>query len=230
MPNVIVISDRPVALFGGAGAEKEVVNAVLALCGPVVAADGGADVALAHGIVPQAVIGDMDSLSAAGRAAIPPGSIHGITEQETTDFDKALRSIAAPLIIGAGFHGARVDHQLAAFTVLARHADRRCLLAGPEDCVCLMPPRIELQATPGEFLSLFPLGPVMGRSEGLECPIDGIAMTPAGRGGTSNRVTAERVVIEVDAPLMLLIRPRAALAGSARALMAAPARWPAPAR
>ena len=39
-----------------------------------------------------------------------------LVDQDTTDFDKALRHIKAPVVIGAGFSGARTDHALAAFT------------------------------------------------------------------------------------------------------------------
>ena len=81
---------------------------------------GGRARALAAGIVPQAVIGDLDSISEAGRAAIPPGRLHRVAEQETTDFEKALRHIAAPFVLGVGFAGTRIDHLLAALTTLVR--------------------------------------------------------------------------------------------------------------
>ena len=55
--------------------------------------------------MPQAVIGDFDSLSDLGRAAIPATRQHVIPEQDTTDFDKALRSIRAPFVLGLGFSG-----------------------------------------------------------------------------------------------------------------------------
>ncbi len=219
-------SRAPVALLGGAAVSAAVLDEVLELCGPVAAADGGAAHALARDIVPEAVIGDMDSLGAADAARIPAERLHRIDEQETTDFDKCLRHIEAPLVLGAGFSGTRADHALAAYTVLARHADRPCLLAGEVEVVFLCPPRIELAPEVGSWLSLYPLGAVSGRSEGLEWPIDGLSFAPDGRVGTSNRVTGP-LTLEMSAPLMLAIMPRAELAATARALADAPARWPA---
>jgi thiamine pyrophosphokinase len=103
----------------------------------LVAADGGADRALAAGHVPVAVIGDFDSLSAEARRRIPPDRQHRIAEQETTDFDKALRSIAAPFVLALGFAGARIDHSLAVFNTLLRHPGRVCIVLGAEDAVFL---------------------------------------------------------------------------------------------
>lgn len=223
----IVASDGPVALLGGAPVTPALLSDVVALSGPLVAADGGAVHALAQGLVPDAVYGDMDSLTPAEAARLPADRVHRIAEQDSTDFDKALRHISAPLVIGAGFSGARTDHLLAAYAVLARRADRRCILAGEADLAFLCPPRIEMAPAPGGFLSLFPLGPVTGRSEGLRWPIAGLDFDPLGRTGTSNEVTGP-VTLEVGAPRMLVLMPRAELAEAARALTAAPARWPAP--
>jgi len=219
-------STEPVALLGGAAVSVALLDEVLALCGPVVGADGGALHALTRDLLPEAVIGDMDSLPPEAMARIPDARLHRVTEQETTDFDKALRHIEAPLVVGVGFSGTRADHALAAYTVLLRHADRRCLLAGEAEVVFLCPPEIALEPAPGGWLSLYPLGHVEGRSEGLEWPIDGLVLSPETRVGTSNVVTGP-VRLSVTAPLLLAIMPRAELAEAARALAAAPARWPA---
>lgn len=201
--------------------------AALAHAECVVAADGGADKALAAGIMPEAVIGDFDSLSARARREIPQERLHRIDEQDSTDFDKALRHVSAPLVIGLGFLGARVDHELAAMTVLARHADRRCILLGSEDLVMLCPPRLALNLPAGTRVSLFPLGPVTGRSTGLRWPLDGLEFAPALRGGTSNEAVGGPVEIATDQPLMLLILPLSCLGPVRSALASQPASWPA---
>jgi thiamine pyrophosphokinase len=204
----------------------------LALClgrAPVpVAADGGADRLLALGVMPEAVIGDFDSLSVAGRARIPQDRQHVVPEQATTDFDKALRSVEAPFVLALGFAGARLDHGLAAMTTLLAQAARRCILVGPQDLAFAAPPRLELSLRPGEPLSLYPLARVTGRSLGLEWPIDGLVMAPDGQIGTSNRVTERRVVLEFDAPGMLVILPRRRLDAAITALRSAPPPFPPP--
>ena len=218
-------SHENVALLGGAKVSDAVWADIRALTGPVVAADGGARHALNRGVIPDAVIGDMDSLAPDMAARIPADRLHLVSEQQTTDFDKALRHVRAPLVIGAGFSGARADHALAAYTVLARHPDRPCALVGEDEVVTLCPPRVVADLPVGSWFSLYPLGPVTGRSQGLEWAIDGLAFDPAGQVGTSNRVTGP-VVLELSAPLMLAITPRAGLPAWVAALRDAPARWP----
>ena len=195
----------------------------LALClarGPVaVAADGGADRLLRLGVMPEAVIGDFDSLSAAARASIPASRQHPLPEQATTDFDKALRSISAPIVLALGFAGARLDHGLAAMNTLVMRSAQRCILIGPQDVAFAAPERMTLTLGVGEPFSLFPMARVTGRSEGLEWPIEGIGFAPNGAIGTSNRVVSRRVVLEFDAPGMLVILPRRRLDAAIRALL-----------
>ncbi len=176
----------------------------------LVAADGGAAAALRVGHDPVAVIGDFDSLPADVRARIAPDRLFAVREQDTTDFDKALRSIDAPLILAVGFLGGRVDHQLAAFNTLVRHADRRCILIGSHEVIFHAPPQIELALSEGDVVSLFALAPVRGWSRGLEWPIDGLEMAPAKRMSISNRALGP-VRLKTDGHGVLVIVPRGAL-------------------
>lgn len=183
----------------------------------LVAADGGAESALRAGHDPVAVIGDFDSLSADARARIPPDRLFPIREQNSTDFDKALRNIAAPLVLAVGFLGGRVDHQLAALNTLVRHADRRCILIGPHEVVFHVPAALDVALSPGDIVSLFPMSPVSGRSVGLEWPIDGLAMAPGKCIGTSNRALGP-VRLEMLGQGLLMIAPRRALDAVMRAI------------
>lgn len=228
----IVISPNPTLLLGGAETKaahaqlKELLDLPELSTAPIVAADGGARLALAAGVAPVAVIGDFDSLKNADRAQLDPDTLHQISEQDTTDFDKALRSIRAPVVLGVGFHGARFDHHLAAMSVLTRHPDRPCILIGPEDVTCLCPPRISLDLIPGDWLSLFPMGRVGGTSQGLQWPINGLTFSPDTRIGTSNVVAQPKVDLTMDRAAMLLILPRQALVPLLKALSPPAARWP----
>ena len=204
----IVDSPDGVTLVGGGPVQARLLGMALRRAPVLVAADGGADRALAAGHVPVAVIGDFDSLSAEARRRIPPDRQHRIAEQETTDFEKALRSIAAPFVLALGFAGARIDHSLAVFNTLLRHPGRVCIVLGAEDAVFLCPPDLTLRLPVGDRLSLFPMGAVRGTSDGLRWPIDGIALAPDGPIGTSNAVSAPTVRLRVDAARLLVILPR----------------------
>lgn len=206
----IVRAEGAIGLFGGGEIGPGDVNLVLERVDSAVAADGGAAALIDSGRVPDAVIGDFDSLTAAHRAQIPEDRLFPIREQDSTDFDKALRHVQAPLVLAAGFLGARVDHQLAAFNSLVRWPDRACLLLGAHEVVFLSPPRITLNLTAGATVSLFPFQRITGRSRGLEWPIDDLVLEPDGRVGTSNRAIGE-VTLEVDGPGLLVMVPRGAL-------------------
>jgi thiamine pyrophosphokinase len=89
-----------------------------------------------------------------------------------------------------------------------------------------LPPCVSLDLPVGSRLSLFPLMPVTGHSEGLYWPVDGIEFSPGGRSGTSNEVSGP-VRLEMDRPGMLLILPREALVSLLSALSRLQGSWPA---
>lgn len=208
----MIVTSSDAILLVGAG---DVSAADLALARDhdwrVVAADGGATTCLAAGLLPEAVIGDLDSLDAATRAALPAERIVHVAEQETTDFEKCLSRIEAPLIVAVGFAGPRLDHTLAVCASVVRHRAMPVIVAGEADLVFHAPPELALDLAPGTRLSLFPLRPVTGRSTGLRWPIDGIGFAPDGRIGTSN-IAEGPVRLWLDGPGMLVITPRAVLA------------------
>lgn len=216
----IVHSVFGVTLLGGGEVKAECLSEALTIAPLLVAADGGANRALALGLMPVAVIGDFDSISAAALAAIAPQSLHRIVEQESTDFDKCLTHVTAPFFLALGFGGGRLDHTLAAMNVLTRHPGRRVLLVGAEDVVFLAPPKLTLVLEPGTRLSLFPMAPVTGRAQGLRWPLEGEAFTPAGRIGTSNEATGV-VRLSLAGP-MLVVLPRACLRQALAGLGAQP--------
>ena len=206
----VVNAGAPVTLVGGGPVAPDALADCLARAPTAVAADGGARALLAAGVVPRAVIGDLDSLAPEDRAAIPPGRIHRVAEQDTTDFEKALMRIAAPTVLAVGFLGGRADHAMSVLSVLARGVGPPCVAVSATDAVSLCPPRLALDLAPGTRVSLFPMAPVRGRSEGLRWPIDGIDLAPAGRIGTSNEALGP-VRIALGGSGMLVIVPRAAL-------------------
>jgi thiamine pyrophosphokinase len=220
MNRPIVQSTEPVTLVGGGPVPARDLRAAMARAPVVVAADSGADRLLAAGIQPSAVIGDFDSVSMATRVALPGHLLHRIADQDTTDFDKALRAIAAPLVLAIGFTGARMDHGLAVLNALVRHADRPCIVIGPKDIAFAAPRRLTLQMKVDDVLSLFPLAAVTGTSKGLHWPIDGLAFAPWGMIGTSNRVTRPQVRLTFDGPGMIAILPRARLDAAITTLLA----------
>jgi thiamine pyrophosphokinase len=225
MIKTVLSSHDAVTLLGAGALEAQTLSVALNRAPQLVAADGGVRVALEHDLVPDAVIGDFDSLPAQARAQIPADHFHHITEQESTDFEKCLRRIEAPLIHAVGFTGKRLDHELAVYNALVREPAKRCIVYGSDDICILCPARLKLDLPIGARVSLFPLGAVQGHSTGLNWPIEGIAFAPDGAIGTSNHSACAQVELTFEAPKMLLILDRAHLSALEVALRAAP-HWP----
>jgi thiamine pyrophosphokinase len=183
--------------------------AALGLAPEVYAADGGGDVTLPSGHGLRAVIGDMDSLRDAAALDARGVALHPIAEQESTDLEKCLYSIAAPLYLGVGFLGGRVDHELAALNALAKNPEKRLILIGREDLCLLCPAEgLRFEAEEGDRVSFFPMGLTRGTlSTGLRWPVTGLDFAPSARVGTSNSATGGPVEVRFNGAPMLAILP-----------------------
>lgn len=205
-----------VTLIGGGAVTAADLAEALALAPVLVAADGGADAALALGHCPDLAIGDFDSISDEARAALGPDRLCHIAEQDSTDFAKALSRIAADFVIAIGFSGRRLDHTLAALNVMTRHPEPPCIMLAAEDVAFLAPPVLALPLAAGTRVSLFPMGAATGDSSGLHWPIGGIGFAPGGRVGTSNEATGP-VQLRIDGAMLVML-PRDCLALAVAAL------------
>lgn len=212
----LVISDRGVTVIGGGVATPYDLQTALAVAPTLVAADGGADRALALGQPPDWVIGDLDSITTSARRLIPSGRICHVAEQDSTDFAKCLTRIAAPFVMAVGFAGLRLDHTLSVLTTMASTPRPFVILLASDDVVFVAPPRLTLPLMPGTRVSLYPMGPARGISTGLEWPIEGIEFAPGGRVGTSNRANGV-VTLRIEGKMLLML-PRSTLASVMTAL------------
>ena len=75
MNQPILQSSYGVTLVGGGPVTGRDLRTALKMAPVVVGADGGANRLMQAGIAPQAVIGDLDSISSQTRAALPPGGL-----------------------------------------------------------------------------------------------------------------------------------------------------------
>lgn len=217
IPDGLSSRDTPVTLIGASTVKPQDIVEALTVAPYLVAADGGAATALQHGHTPKLVIGDFDSLPHFATEVLTSDQLLQVPEQDSTDFEKCLARIEAPVILALGFAGLRLDHELAVYNTLVRYPAKRCLVVGEHDVVFHAPPRLHLDLEIGQRLSLFPLGAVSGTSKGLKWPIVGLAFAPDGRVGTSNTVTGP-VDLSFDADGMLVILPRVALGAALKAL------------
>lgn len=224
MPPSPIAFDGVLVIVGGGALDVHLLHQLAAGGAHLVGADGGGDVIAAAGLVPEAIIGDFDSL-------IDPTQwdartrLLKVSEQETTDFEKALYCTAAPVTVGLGMTGKRFDHTLAALDAVARYADkRRIILVDESDIALAVSGPFGFEAEVGARVSVHPLTPVkFQRSSGLKYRLDGLTLAPGLRTGTSNAASEPAFSIEPeprDKGVWLLILERryldtliAALAG-----------------
>ncbi|AEQ52433.1 thiamine diphosphokinase [Pelagibacterium halotolerans] len=189
--------DGPLLIVGGGDVDPDMLAALAERAAGLVGADRGGDILMAAGLVPDAVIGDMDSV--ADRTRFPgQTTILTLPEQDTTDFEKCLYSTRAPLTLALGMTGGRFDHTLAALHAVARYAtDRKIILIDGHDLAMGVAGSVSLRVGAGERVSIYPLGRTQfAGSMGLLYPLDGLEMVQGKTIGTSNRATEN--VIEID--------------------------------
>jgi len=207
MKQKIVHTALGVTLFGGGHIKKQQITRAVKLAPFIVAADKGALTALRLGLVPEAVIGDMDGPARALAGRMPLERIHRIAEQDSTDFEKCLANIDAGFVIAVGVTGSRLDHSLAAMNALCKFPDLPVIVLSGKDMCFLCPVEITLDLPVGTRVSLVPMGEVVGSSVGLVWPIDGIEFSPTGQIGTSNRTSGGQVTLSFTQRNMLVILP-----------------------
>ena len=216
MIEAIVSTSRAVLLVGASDIGDNDLTISLTVASTVVAADGGADHVLARGLRPVAVIGDADSLSPAAQAAFGE-VLHPLADQDTTDFEKALARIDAPLIVAAGFLGGRLDHTLAVLNVMARRPDPPVVLVGAHDVVLKVPPALRVAVPAGTRVGLMPLGPARVTTTGLVWNLTNRNLAPDGAVSSSNRSADEVFTVAADGPLFLTL-PQSCLHAALAAL------------
>lgn len=220
----VIAFDGLLVIVGGGAVDRELLRALHDSGGHLVGADGGADEIVAAGLLPEAIIGDFDSLQNPS-SWIGRTKLMRIAEQDTTDFEKALYSTRAAVTVALGMTGKRFDHTLAALDAVARYAtDRVIILADEDDVAMALSGSFSFDVEAGDRVSVHPLLPIsFRRSIGLKYPLDKLKLAPGVRTGTSNEAELGPFRIDPEprskAP-WLLILDRKYLFGLAAAAMA----------
>ncbi|MEZ0396467.1 MAG: thiamine diphosphokinase [Anaerolineales bacterium] len=184
----------------------------------LLAADGGSRHALALGLLPAAVIGDLDSLSVADRRRLEAGGARLIThppDKDQTDLelalDFALQQDCAAVVILAAL-GGRLDQTLANLALLTapRFAALPIRLDDGLEEAFFVRSRADLAGRPGDLVSLLPWGgPAAGVvTEGLRWPLRAETLYPEQTRGVSNELLAEQAAVSLASGLLLVVHRR----------------------
>jgi len=180
-------------------------------------ADGGTRHALALGLTPEIIIGDLDSLSPETVAAMES---QGVTihryppRKDETDLELALRlAIAenpAEIFLVTAL-GGRLDQMLANIMLLTRReyaSISLILLDGPYWAKLLRSHQsLVINGRPGDTLSLVPLTPTVNRVSlsGVEWPLKQTTLSLGSTLTISNTLTGSQATVQIGDGLVLVV-------------------------
>lgn len=175
----------------------------------VLAADGGADAALAAGVRPDAVIGDLDSVSSRAREILKDIPFIRVSRQDNTDFEKALDWLVRQNFdecVVAGAAGKRLDFALGNFLCAFLYLPRlRVTFKGDGWTVHPLARGIKFSARKGARLSLIALSTCRGVTlKGLKYRLKDADLQAGRMTGLSNKISAKRSEIAFKSGRMLL--------------------------
>lgn len=176
----------------------------------ILAADGGADRALAAGVTPHAVIGDLDSVSARAKQILGEEKLIFINNQNNTDLEKALDYLSQNNCKECkicGFSGGRMDFTLGNFLSVYPYVKKMDIcFAGPDWTIYPLAADRKFTCKKNARVSLIPLKTCTGVSlKGLKYPLTGarLSWTRAGR-SLSNQTTSNSFQISLKTGYMLV--------------------------
>jgi thiamine pyrophosphokinase len=202
---------KGVLFIGGAGPVREALAGVLAEAACVAAADSGLERAIALGVEPDLIVGDMDSIT--DRSLLerfPPERVVVFpVAKDETDTEIGLRMLqerGCDEVTIAGGGGGRIDHLLAVAALFERARPPRRWLTDKAECH-LVDGTAVFTGWLGSIVSVFPIGSEASglASEGLQWPLDGLRLR-RGWPGISNVAVGDPVRVRVSRGRLLVIR------------------------
>ncbi len=201
-----------VLVANGALEWTEELTRIAAFGRPLLAADGGGDHLARIGLRPDAVIGDLDSISGSARRWVGEERLVVRPDQDRTDLEKALAyafdELEVEQLTVLAALGGRSDHESGNLGLLAREALGTSLVYRQADSLVLAASgNLELPAVPGETWSFWTYDPAVRVTiEGVHWPMERARLDVAGRPSVSNLATAKRVRLEAEGGAVVVMR------------------------
>ncbi len=175
----------------------------------LIAADGAGQQLLERGLIPERIIGDLDSLPLEAVAAVyPPDRIVHDPDQDSNDFEKCLRYCRRQgmhSILVCGMHGGEFEHSLNNWSVFIRHArDINMCVYDAGRLGIPVHKELCLATRPGEIISLIPQPAAVLSTESLRWPLQREALGLGSREGARNQALTDRISINVHEGELLL--------------------------
>ncbi|MEM9773985.1 MAG: thiamine diphosphokinase [Chloroflexota bacterium] len=184
----------------------------------IVGVDGGTNYLLQFDVIPDVVVGDLDSLDPAAIKILEDNWVNVFRsnpEKDETDLEIALLyyanlpawKMSSAVILGA--QGGRLDHEIANLMLLTHPnlQQRRIEIRDEHQTTFLISERAEIYGRAGDTVSLIPLkgDSLIKNTTNLKWPlIDSLLKFGPAR-GVSNVMTASSSTVEIESGLVLCI-------------------------
>lgn len=203
----LIVEKRVLGVLGGQDVDDRLFKSWAEASHILVAADGGANIAIRHGLVPDAIVGDVDSVSPEALAS--GADIYKFDDPNTTDCDKLLAWVEAQghdEIDLIGVEGDRLDHVLATLGSCAKSRLKIRLVLREGLGHVLRPGSHRLETTTGDRVSLLPIVESTGvTASRLQWPFDQRVMSLTGFVSVSNIALGDEVVVSLESGALLVV-------------------------
>lgn len=177
----------------------------------IICADGGANKVRAYGIIPDCIIGDLDSITQKTRHYFSSVPVIHNPDQNSTDLEKVLEYLLANHFISAmivGATGDRPDHTMANFSILLKYHKKLSLQFFDERCTIeIVQKKIRFTAMIGQQISLIPMEKCFGiTTKGLKYLLKNESLEFGVREGSSNEAVSTTIDISLKNGSLLLFK------------------------
>lgn len=178
----------------------------------LICADGGANHAYKMNLLPEFIIGDLDSISEKTHDYYKSRStIIKLSRQNDTDVEKAIKLAITKKndeAVLLGVTGDRLDHTLCNLGIVLKFFDKiRCMIIAENSILIPLSKLNIIKSIPGETISLYGFNKKTKiTTDGLKYPLDNTALPFGERESTSNVSTSDILKINVLGGVIFLIR------------------------
>lgn len=183
----------------------------------IIAVDGGANHLYKMGIMPNYILGDLDSIDEEIRKYYEPSEVvfkKFPTKKDETDAELAVWLVEEEGLLGIDIYGAlggRIDHELANIQLLYYILERGMyprIISENEEIYILKNDEMNLKGNIGDIVSIIP---IMGDARGItlanmEYSVEELDLKYSITRGISNVMEAEEAFINVRDGCMLVVR------------------------
>ena len=178
----------------------------------LVALDGAANRLLELNIIPDVIVGDLDSITTSVLNQCESSGVHivRIPSQEKSDISKGLQWVQQEQpnarIDVIGIEIGRYDHHLAAYSALFECQSSATILLNGWTAKRVDSNPTTFQVKPDAIISLIAFGSVQGVTlEGCQYPLQNASLTTGTQGVSNKAIESEIVVSAQSGNLLLLI-------------------------